>query len=72
VKPDDYYAWHLAHVVAKLGISDPDGDIVSLKMVDEETGIIAAYCQWGLSSQVYITPHLLTFLLETAWSVTGI
>jgi hypothetical protein len=52
VKAEDPHKWHRAHVAAKLGISDPDSDMVSLKLVDEETGNIAAYCQWGLSSQV--------------------
>jgi hypothetical protein len=34
-----------AYVTAKLGISNLDGDVISLKMVDEEMGSVAAYCQ---------------------------
>jgi hypothetical protein len=64
VKPEDYYAWHRAHAAAKLRISDPDSDVVSLKIVDEETGSIAAYCQWGLSSNVWIIFQLLLSLPE--------
>ena len=54
MKAEDYYEWHRAHVAAKLGISDPDSGIVSLKLVDEETEGIAAYCQLGVSSQACI------------------
>lgn len=54
VKAEGYYEWHRAHIAAKLGIGDPDSGIFSLKLVDEETEGIAAYCQWGFSSQVCI------------------
>jgi len=57
---------HHAHVTAKLGISNLDGDIISLKMVDEEMGSVAAYCQWGLSNKVRISFHLFLSFLQMA------
>jgi hypothetical protein len=56
---------HHAHVTAKLGISSLDGDIISLKMVHEAMGSVAAYCQWSLSNKVRISFHLFIYFLPS-------
>jgi len=53
VTPADYLAWHRARVRNSLSICDPNSDVVAFKLVDEETGRIAAYAQWGFSSQAW-------------------
>lgn len=36
----------------RLELSDPDTDVVSVKLVDERSGEVAAYAQWGFSGDV--------------------
>ncbi|KAI9742693.1 MAG: hypothetical protein M1818_003834 [Claussenomyces sp. TS43310] len=45
----EYAAWHYREVLGSLSVEDPN--IVRIKLVDEDSGKIAAFAQWGF------TPH---------------